>query len=97
MNHETMGQYLVGQKPVRQDNGMCSLLESIWWSYTESDPINSDAIKGGYQAIRQELNQHPKENMDAFFTLVSDLCVEYEKRAFAEGIRVGMRLAAELL
>ncbi len=73
-----------------------SILDMIFWNYTESNPIEDDQSKRKYTAIRERISSLSTTDYDATFNLICDLCTDHERLAFREGIRFGMLLMREL-
>ncbi len=74
-----------------------SILELLYWHYAELNPVDSKEIRDGFAKIRQQYSHLSLEEFDPIFTTVSDLCVEHERRAFLEGLRLGVTLMTELV
>lgn len=74
-----------------------SLLEHIWCSYTQSNPVENEKIKEMFQELESVLEVLPSEQSEMVFDQLTDICAEYEHSAFLEGLHVGVRLSVELL
>ncbi len=83
------------QHPPHLDNAD-SILDMIFWNYTESNPIEDDQSKRKYTAIRERISSLSLTDCDEVFNLICDLCTDHERLAFREGIRFGMLLMREL-
>ncbi len=83
------------QHPPHLDNAD-SILDMIFWIYSESNPIEDDASKRKYKAIRERISSLSATDYEEVFNLVCDLCTDHERLAFREGIRFGMLLMREL-
>lgn len=83
------------QHPPLLDNAD-SILDTIFWIYTESNPIEDDQSKKKYKAIRERISSLSLTDCDEVFNLICDLCTDHERLAFREGIRFGMLLMREL-
>lgn len=73
-----------------------SVLELLYWHYTELNPIDNQKIKDGFATLRNQFPQLSLQEFDPVFVTVSDLCVEHERLAFLEGLRLGVVLMQEL-
>lgn len=73
-----------------------SLLEMLYMWYVEWNPINSDQIQRDFFSLEAYMSGCSEKQIDEAQDIVSCLCQNHEKLAFLEGIRVGVRLAAEL-
>ena len=76
--------------------GTESLLEFIYQCYSEMHTIDSEQIRACFADLDYFHEAMPIEQSDRLFNLVADLCVEYERAAFTEGIHVGVQLMEEL-
>ncbi len=83
------------QHPPTLDNAD-SILDMIFWIYSESNPIEDDESKRKYKAIRERISSLSLTDCDETFNLICDLCTDHERLAFREGIRFGMLLMREL-
>lgn len=72
-----------------------SILDAIFWVYMESTPANSVTIRKDYAKLRDAWKLPPQE-YDEILYITSDLCIEYSRLAFIEGIRLGVFLVQEL-
>lgn len=73
-----------------------SILEMLYYYYTTANPVDSGVIRCQFRELNAVLEQLPFQEEDAVFTLVCDLCTAHERKAFLDGILVGMRLFTEL-
>ncbi len=73
-----------------------SVMEFLYWHYAENNPIDNQKIRDSFASIRQQFPHLSMEKFDPIFTTVSDLCVEHERLAFLEGLRLGVTLMTEL-
>ncbi len=73
-----------------------SVMEFLYWHYAEFNPIVNQKIRDGFTQIRRQYSHLSMEEFDPIFTTVSGLCVEHERLAFLEGLRLGMTLMMEL-
>nr|MBQ8243702.1 hypothetical protein [Oscillospiraceae bacterium] len=83
--------------PINQHSGnFTSLLEMLYNAYVEANSIDTVVIKEKFRQMDTILSKLPLSENDQLFYLVCDLCLEYERSAFAHGILVGMHLMTEL-
>ena len=73
-----------------------TILESIYWLYTESVPTDSKKLRDGYARLREQLDFLKPKEYDAVFDTVTELCTESEQLAFYAGVRLGAALMMEL-
>lgn len=72
-----------------------SVLDILYGHYTEHGSSDSEKIMSQFIALRSLVNLPPQE-YDPIFYVVSDLCIEYGRLAFFEGLRMGIQLADEI-
>jgi len=90
---ERLSQYFEENPPNLGDAE--SILDALFWMYMEYCPADSETIKALYVQLRKIMNL-PPECYDQVFDIVSDLCVEHGRKAFREGLRLGVVLIKEL-
>lgn len=73
-----------------------TLLEHLWYSYTESNPISSERLRELNAKLDPVLRSLPLKDTDMLFGTFCDISDEYERASFLEGMRVGARLVLEL-
>jgi len=78
------------------DGNFTSFLDMLHYVYTESNPIDTEEICREFSKLRPILDLLPGEEADTLFALVCDLCLQFEKTAFAHGITAGLYLHTEL-
>ena len=72
-----------------------SVLDMLFWPYTEHNQIANEAIKTQFAKRRDYLNL-PPQRYDEVFYIVGDLCIEHSRLAFREGMRLILALLQEL-
>ena len=92
---EKLDSYLK-KDPIKYVDGN-SLLEQLYWCYTESNAIDSPAMREQYKKVYNSMPVLSEEELDAVFTQISKLLVMDETLAFQAGVKVGLRLTMELL
>lgn len=88
--------YLADNPPDYGCHDAHSLLEMLYFFYTEFNPIDNSAIKQHFRSLGQFFHHLTIEESDQVFNTVSDLLMENERLAFISGIHVGIRLESEL-
>jgi len=73
-----------------------TILESLYWLYTESVPTDSKKLRDGYANLRKQLHFLKPKEYDAVFDIVTALCTESEQLAFYAGVQLGAALMMEL-
>ena len=76
--------------------GAESVVDLLYQTYTEFNPINNQEIRDGFERLRSHFPDMDLQNFDVVFVTVSELCAEHERLAFAEGFGLGMKLLQEL-
>ena len=71
-------------------------LDALWWHYGEYHALDSPQAKEGFKNLRYCLDSLPIKDSDAVFEYVVYLCAEYERIAFATGLKLGTQLMMEL-
>lgn len=73
-----------------------SLLEELWWCYTEANTCESPELRRQFQHLYRSLPELTENKFDEVFSVVSALSAEQEKMAFQTGVKIGFRLASEI-
>lgn len=74
-----------------------SVLEMLYECYNENHPYDNEEIKSDFNELYQKMNGMSLRDMDKIIYPVCTLCRDYEKAGFVEGVRLGVRLARELM
>lgn len=93
---EKLKLHLLEQTPDYGYGDASSLLEMLYYYYTTANPINNESIHDHFNRLDNILTPLSWEENNAVFDLTCMLCSEYERRAFLEGVHVGVRLITEL-
>jgi len=72
------------------------ILETLYWYVEETHPISNSKTKDCFTKLRKTMDQMGSNEADKVFAVVSDLCIERGKIAFAEGVRIGITLMQEI-
>lgn len=73
-----------------------SVLGMLYECHNENHPYDNDQIKADFHRLYEEMNGMALREMDKIIYPVCTLCRHHEKAGFAEGIKIGIRLALEL-
>lgn len=73
-----------------------SILELLYYIYTEHHPIENATILYQFRELDQLLQYFTLPEHDRFTNLLCDVCTEYSRQAFLTGFHVGFHLSAEL-
>lgn len=93
---DQMKTYLDEYPPEYGQGNIQSLVDLLYWSYTQTNPVDSEKIRQTICAICDRLQSLPFSEMDFLTSQVNCLCAQTEEAAFQEGVRVGARLMLEL-
>ena len=93
---EAFHRYLSQTSPNYGDQDLHSLLELLWRTYTELNPIDNDTIRSGFQKLGPYFQALPVDEANLLFCVICKICIEHERLAFLEGMRVGALLIDEL-
>ena len=83
------------RNPIQYADG-ASLLEELFWCYTESNSCADPEIREQFQKLYRSMPELSETRFDEIFSLVSALSAKQEKAAFQIGAKIDFRLAAEL-
>lgn len=78
------------------DSNAETLLEMLYDIYTQFNGFDNETIRKDFEDIYTAMNSKPIREIDAVINPVCILCRDCEKASFAEGVRVGIKLAQEL-
>ena len=74
-----------------------TVLEMLYECYNENHPYDNEEIKADFNELYRQMNGMPLRDMDKVIYPVCKLCRDHEKTGFVEGIKIGIRLANELV
>lgn len=74
-----------------------TILEILYECYDESNGMDNAEIKKDFEEIYRLMNGKSLKEIDALIYPICKLCRDHQKSGFAEGVRIGYRLAQELL
>ena len=92
-----MEQYLLHDAPNYGDGDATCILDMLYNHYREFNQFESAASKDHFDALYCQLERLPLKELDVIIDIVCGLCVETERAAFTEGIKVGVRMGLELI
>ena len=100
-SHEIVAQIIsyMQSHPANYCNQMDTLLELIYQAYTEFNSVETSEFKAIVNPLDQTLRSlvDTDEEADSYMNIVFELCTAYERQSYIEGMKVGMRLMAELM
>lgn len=96
MNNDIENMFRVAKCRECLKDGESKLLEMIWRYYEGHEAEKDAVIKEKIDMIQPYLQQLSQRRRRVVVARIGDLCAEYERAAFIEGVRVGSRLVMEL-
>ena len=73
-----------------------SVLAMLYECHNECSPYDNDQIRADFEALYQQMNGMPLQEVDRVIYPVCTLCRDHERAGFVEGVKVGMRMKEEL-
>ena len=73
-----------------------SILTMLYEVYAESNRMDDGTIKEDFDELYRLMNGMELQEMDKIIYPVCTLCRDHQRSGFVEGVRVGIRLSAEL-
>ena len=83
------------QQPPANYGDADSIMEALFWTYTENNNLDNEEVKQQFTKLREYLNL-PMKEYDEVFYIASSLCFAYGQSAFNHGLRLGFAFAQEL-
>ncbi|MEE1139416.1 hypothetical protein [Ruminobacter sp.] len=77
--------------------GADTVLGMLYECYNENHPYDNEEIKADFNELYHQMNGMPLREMDKVIYPVCKLCRDHEKAGFTEGIKIGIRIANELV
>jgi len=73
-----------------------SVMNLLYWTYTQYNPADEQKLRDGFAKLRSQFPHLSLQDFDPVFNTVCDLCIDHERLAFYEGLRLGVTLMQEL-
>lgn len=73
-----------------------SVLEMLYDSYSEQHPYDDRQTKADFAALYEVMNGRTLQEMDRILDPLCALCRDHQRSGFIAGIKIGLKLAAEL-
>ena len=89
-------QYVADHPPDYGDGDCHSILDMLYYRYSECNRLDNAEIKEAFADLYQQMHGMPLREMDRIIDVVCTLCREHEKAGFTEGVKVGIQLDNEL-
>lgn len=74
-----------------------TILEMLYECYDEINGMDDAEIKQDFEVIYRQMNGKSLKEIDAMIYPICKLCRDHQKSGFAEGVRIGYRLAQEMM
>lgn len=85
----------IEQHPPNYSDGE-SVLTMLYECHNENSPYDNEQIRTDFNELYQQMNGMPLQEMDRIIYPVCKLCRDHERAGFVEGVKIGIRLCAEL-
>ena len=73
-----------------------SVLTLLYEAYAESNKMDDGTIKEDFNKLYRQMNGMELREIDKIIYPVCTLCRDHQRSGFVEGVKVGVRLRAEL-
>lgn len=74
-----------------------TILEMLYECYDEINGMDDAEIKQDFEEIYRLMNGKSLKEIDEIIYAVCTLCRDHQKSGFVEGVRIGYRLAQEMM
>ena len=85
----------IEQHPPNYGDGE-SVLTMLYECHNENNPYDNEQVKEDFNELYRQMNGMPLQEMDRIIYPVCKLCRDHERAGFVEGVKIGIRLCAEL-
>ena len=89
---KALRQYIKEKQPADGE----AVLEMLYEHHSEHQRYDNDRIKADFNMLYQQMNGMPLKEVDKVIYAVCTLCRDHERAGFAEGVKIGIRLAEEI-
>ena len=86
---QNLRSFLAEQHPSFGFDDAHSILEMLYYYYTQDNPIDSALIRCRFKELDDRLPHLTVKESDAIFSVIMGLCSEYERRHFCRAFRWG--------
>jgi hypothetical protein len=90
---KALRQYIKQMQPANGE----SVLKMLYEYHSEHQPYDNEQIKADFKALYRQMNGMSLQEMDKIIYPVCTLCRDHELAGFIEGVKMGVRLARELI
>ena len=92
--YDVLKKYVADYKPNFGDG--TSVLTMLYEAYSDYNRLDDERVTKGFEELYRQMNGMELREMDKIIYPVCTLCRDHEKAGFVEGIKIGIRLRAEL-
>ena len=85
----------IAQDPPNYGDGE-SVLSMLYECHNENNPYDNDQIRADFEALYQQMNGLPVQEVDRVIYPVCTLCRDHERAGFVEGVKAGFWIKHEL-
>lgn len=78
------------------DPDCTTVLDQLYHAYTDSHESDPPDITNLFRELSEYLETLSLETNNSIFRLTCDLCIDYERKAFLDGLQYGAELILEL-
>ena len=90
-------QYVADHPPNYGDGDCHSILDMLYYRYSECNRLDNAEIKAVFADLYQQMHGMSLREIDRIIDVVCTLCREHEKAGFVEGVKVGVQLGKEII
>ena len=90
-------QYVADHPPDYGDGDCHSILDMLYYRYSECNRLDNAEIKAAFSDLYQRMHGMSLREMDRIVDVVCTLCREHEKTGFAEGVKFGIQIDHEII
>ena len=88
--------YFESQSPNYGYSDLHTLLEMLWSTYTQANPIDSKEIRMQIHALEPIMDSLSNDHSNQLFNIINKLYEESQRATFIDGIHVGAQHITEL-
>ncbi len=89
-------QYVADHPPDYGDGDCHSILDMLYYRYSECNRLDNTSIKAAFSDLYQKMHGMSLREIDRIIDVVCTLCREHEKAGFTKGVKVGIELWGEV-
>ena len=88
--------YLIAQNKIFNIEDCESVCELLYRFYMETCVEETQVVRDRYAAIHSHISHLTLHQQDDIWDRICDICTEYERAAFLQGLHLGAKLMLEL-